>query len=343
MNTIRVGMPRRYWMHTCCGALASFWQPIPAARAAGEERAPRFRFVQLNDTHVQAPLRPEDDPRITTYPRANEKLRHCIEELNTTIRPDFVLAIGDLIHGESRARLAIDLEMFRSLAKPLTAALYPTMGNHDVVQREGSPEYERAYRECFGDDRVSYAFQKDGMLFVMLNNAGACCVGDDVIRARNAWLRRTLAKHRSDPKIIGCHIPVVPVREEAVLAKSFGFRSFHAHDPELLELIDAHAPSIVAVLSGHLHLTGFVVRKGVHHISVCGTASYPADFASFEVFSDRLELKVHQLPADLASAAPSIHGAPRHAAEFTDAAHPTPEEYQSGRRDERRLSIPIRT
>lgn len=333
---------RRVVQSACVGLAAGAWRPIPVACRAHEPPPPRFRFVQINDMHVQAPLEHGDDFRKKTYPRANDKLRHCVDAFNHRIEPAFVLAIGDLIHGESLARLQPDLETFRGLVEPLEAPLYPTVGNHEVVQREGDPEYERAYRDCFGDDRVSYSFERDGLVFIMLNNSGAATAGQDVIRGRNEWLRQTLARHRSQPKIIGCHIPIVPVRDEAVLAKSFGFRSYQAHDPELLELVDAHAPSIAAVLSGHLHLTGCVVREGVHHVSICGTASYPSDFASFDVFDDRLEMTVHQLPADLATSAPSIHGAPRHATEFVDSTHESPEAYRIGRTDERRLTIPLR-
>ena len=100
-----------------------------------------------------------------------------------------------------------------------------------------------------------------------------------------------LAKYPAQPKVLGCHIPVVPIRQEPVLAKSFGFRSYQAHDPELLEVIDAHAATIVAVLSGHLHLTGCVQRKGVHHISISGTASYPSNFARFDVYDKRIEMR----------------------------------------------------
>lgn len=334
-------MTRRRCVQVASGAVAAAWQAIPA-RCRADDRPPRFRFAQINDSHVQAPLGQQDAPRIRTYPRANDKLRHCVEAINDRIRPDFVLAIGDLIHGETLARLRPDLETFRALTGSLAAPLYPTMGNHEVVQREGDPDHERPYRDCFGEDRVNYAFERGGLVFIMLNNSGACAVGDDVIRARNAWLRRTLVEHASRPKIIGCHIPVVPIREEEVLARSFGFSSYQAHDPELLGLIDSHAATIVAVLSGHLHLTGCVVRDGVRHVSICGTASYPGDFAQFDVHDDRIEMTVHRLPVDLASSAPSIHGSPRHAFDPIDAGHDTPESYKIGRADERRLTIPIR-
>ena len=48
-----------------------------------------------------------------------------------------------------------------------------------------------------------------------------------------------------------------------------------------------------------------------------------------------------QLPEDLTRAAPSIHGKPRHGQDFTDTEHGTAEEYQAGRADERRFTIPL--
>jgi 3',5'-cyclic AMP phosphodiesterase CpdA len=324
------------------GALAAgACQPILATGSAEGPQTPKFRFVQCNDTHVQSPLRDCDGPQLQTYARANEKLQWCVETLNRELKPDFVLGLGDLIHGERLDRLPLDLEQFQTLTKSLQAPLYPTPGNHETVQQEGHPDYERAYRAVFGDDRVHYTFEHGGVRFILFNNGGAVVVGPQVVRARNDWLRQTLAKYPGQPKVLGCHIPVLPIRQESVLAKSFGFRSYQAHDPELLEVIDAHAASVVAVLSGHLHLTGCVIRKGVHHISISGTASYPSNFASFDVYEDRIEMRVQQLPAELAASSPSIHGRPRHPQDYLDEDHATAEAYQAGRPDERNLTIPI--
>lgn len=264
-----------------------------------------------------------------------------MDTVNQELKPDFVLGLGDLIHGERLDRLPLDLEQFQTLTKSLQAPLYPTLGNHETVQQEGHPDYERAYRAVFGDDRVHYTFEHGGVRFILFNNGGATVVGPQIVRARNDWLRQTLAKHPGQPKVLGCHIPVVPIRQEPVLARSFGFRSYQAHDQELLEVIDAHAATIVAVLSGHLHLTGCVKRKGVHHLSISGTASYPSDFACFDVYEDRIEMRVQPLPAELAASSPSIHGRPRHPQDFTDEDHATAEAYQAGRLDERKLTISI--
>ena len=74
------------------------------------------------------------------------------------------------------------------------------------------------------------------------------------------------------------------------------------------------------MLSGHLHLTGVVRRNGVYHIAVSGTASYPCDFASYEVFADRIRMRVHSLPPNLVTPETDIHGKPRYTTDYTDAA-----------------------
>ena len=337
---------RRAFLKASTAGIASVsaWQAIPRIAAARETAAaPRFTFMQLNDTHVQGTLAEKDDtPALQTYVRANDKLAWWVDAVNREPRPSFVLGIGDLIHGGRLDRLPLDLEVFQKLMRPLRVPFYPNVGNHEVVQEEGNPLYERAYRKAFGDQRVNYTFESGGLLFIMLNNSGAAVASPDVIHARNGWLHKVLKDNPTKRKILGCHIPIIPLRQEPVLAKSFGFISYQAHDPELLGLVDEHADSIVAVLSGHLHLTGYVERRGVHHISVAGTASYPSDYARYTVYDDRIEMQVCQLPRELAMAHPSIHGKANHPMDFTDRDHKTADEYQIGRSDERRLTIALR-
>ncbi|MCX6907084.1 MAG: metallophosphoesterase, partial [Verrucomicrobia bacterium] len=238
--------------------------------------------------------------------------------------------------------LGPDLRLLREMLKPLRVPFYPVVGNHEVIQREGSPKHERAYREAFGDDRVNDTFTHGGLLFIALNNSGACCVGPAIVKARNDWLRRELERAPSVPKIILCHIPLIPPREETVLTKSFGFRSYMDRDGETLKIVEAHSDSVIAVLSGHLHLTGVVQRKGIYHITIAGTASYPCDYALYTVFADRIKVTVRQLPAKLVTPKTNIHGKPRYPQDFIDAGHKTPWQYVAGRADERAFRISLR-
>ncbi len=163
----------------------------------------------------------------------------------------------------------------------------------------------------------------------------------EAARQRNEWLRDALSAGRDQPKIILCHIPLIPLRDEPTLATSFGFSSYCDRDPGTLNLVEEHRDTVIAVLSGHLHLTGVKHQREICHISIAGTASYPSDIALYEVFPDRIEVTVKQLPEDLAKSETSIHGTPRHSRDFTDADHRSAEDYQAGRADERCFAIPL--
>jgi predicted MPP superfamily phosphohydrolase len=305
------------------------------AAPVGTEK-PLFRFVQWNDTHIDATT-PSD------YKLANEKAKYLVESLNAATLfpvPDFVIGIGDIINGEGLPSLAPDFALFKKLTAGLKCPYYPVVGNHEVVQQEGNTQYEAAYRQAFGDHRTNYSFRHGGMQFVVLDDSGAPASNrSEVGRRRNRWLGEVLAAAQGLPTILCCHIPLVPLRDEEVLKKSFGFGSYIAHDAELLKLVDAHATSIVAVLSGHLHLTGVVRRNGVYHVVVSGTGSYPCDFASYEVFADRIRMRVHSLPPQLVTPETDIHGRPRFATDYTDAAHATHEAYVKGNPSERALDM----
>ena len=62
-------------------------------------KKPLLRFVQLNDTHVSA-------TPSTTYALANEKLDYLVNAINAGSHfsvPDFVIGVGDMVHGGSLA------------------------------------------------------------------------------------------------------------------------------------------------------------------------------------------------------------------------------------------------
>ncbi|MBN1912508.1 MAG: metallophosphoesterase [Pirellulales bacterium] len=307
------------------------------AMSAPSNEKPLLRFMQWNDTHVQA-----KEPN--AYRRANARLEHVINALGKPDgypMPDFIVGVGDLVHGGSLENLAPDLTRFKAITAKLKCPFYPVVGNHENVQREGDATYEAPFRQAFKIEKTNFTFKKGGLLFVMLNNSGAPPSNKQAVgRHRNAWFRRVLEESPDVPKIVCCHIPLVAMREEAVLKKSFGFVSYKAADDTLIELIKTHSDSIFAVLSGHLHLTGAVQRDGVWHIVPSGTASYPSDVAVHDLFPDRLRVRMFGMKKDLLDPT-DIHGKPRHAIDYTDATHPTHETYVGGNPAERDFTISL--
>ncbi len=284
-----------------------------------------MRFVQWNDQHVSV------EP--SAYRLANEKQEYLVRATNE-LRPDFVISIGDMANAPG------DLELFRELVCKLECPLYPVAGNHETVQTEGDPERQKPYNDVFGPRRWNYTFEAGGIVFVALDNSGAPASNSTGCgKLRNDWLRAMLESAADRPVIVCCHIPIVPVREASVLAESFGFASDYAHDGALLDIVSAHADSVIAVLSGHIHLTGAVEIGGVHHIVTSGSASYPADYSVFDVFDDHIHVQTITLPDHLQTPDTDIHGRPRWKTDYTDAQHPTHELYIKGNAWEREFDV----
>ena len=302
---------------------------------------PLLQFLQINDLHYRD-FRHELDT--SNYRDANTRAGWLLKALckpGELPPADFILAIGDLVHGESIESLERECSTIADALYELPIEVFPAMGNHEVKQLEGDPKWELPYRDAFSVND-HYSFEREGFAFIVFNNSGT---GDhlspDIREKRLANLQRLLARHRNQPKIIACHIPLVCIRDEPTLAASMNFASYKCLEPEILEAIEKEADSVLAVLSGHIHITGLVVQKGIHHLIASGPASFPHDIVHFSVYLDRIDVEVIQLPSNLWQPDTNIHGAARHGRDFTDRQHPTPLAYIQGNPDERRFSIPV--
>ncbi|HSQ76017.1 MAG TPA: metallophosphoesterase [Bacteroidota bacterium] len=324
------------------GALITgMWQPSAAAEPAlpaEAEDQPVFRFLQINDVHVQQ----EEGWTHPTYRDANRRAIWLIENLNNPeFFPslDFVLLNGDMIHQGLLESNHAAFTALRALLPRIPVPYYPAVGNHEVSQREGDPEWEEPYTITYGERRQFYSFVHRGVAFVVFNNAGTGEGLEPAIYRRRAdRLEAMLEEHAGTPTIVVCHIPVYPVRQPDVLARSFGFHSWKTRESEIAEIIEAH-PSVIAVTSGHLHLTGMSLHGRVPQIVFAGTASYPHDVGLFTVSASTVTVEAIRLPSHLLVPETNIHGMQRHGIDFTDEDHPSYTRYLMGTADERRFTI----
>lgn len=312
-----------------------------ASSSAGSGE-PLFRFLQINDTHYQSPQAEVLHP---TYNQANGRVHWLIDALKAgRVFPaiDFVFHAGDMTHQHSADRLH-ELRVFKALLDSLPMPVHTVVGNHDNVQGEGHRKLEAPYREVFGE-KFDYAFTHKGVGFVVIDASGTGMpdLPKERVAARERALRDHLEAYADRPVIVACHVPLLPVRELAVLEKSFGFASHSVREPGVLEIIRAHRHHVAAVLSGHLHLSGVVHEDGIAHIDVCGTASYPHDVALHSVYRDRMETQLVRLPSDLLVPSTNIHGAHRFGRDYTDKGHPDYTTYLMGAASERFVSVNLR-
>lgn len=299
---------------------------------------PLFRFLQINDLHLQL-------FEGSGYKDAEVRISWLFNALKNEDffpEPDLILGIGDLINGGSIEKTKKELSYFKEyFLKGLSIPFYPVIGNHECQQNEGNPEYELPFIQTFGADSLNYSFEYKGIRFIVFNNSGTYCLPDEQEYARKEKLKELLHNNISLPQIVCCHVPLISLREEDILAKSFGFSSYKIKDESTLDIIQNQKYNIRAVLSGHLHITCSAVRKGVHHISIAGLASYPHDIALYSVFNDRIEVEVIRVPSNLLEPVTNIHGAYRHKKDFTDDNHPSYTQYIMGNENERRFLIQL--
>ena len=313
---------------------------------ANEEEEPVFRFLQVNDMHVQSEVSRYNMKIGATYSGANTRASWLLEELkNNSYFPklDFVMAVGDLIHGEVLEGIKYDMDyLHRHFVSQFPLPIYTAVGNHENAQHEGDTEYQYPYAQVFGANRFNYSFVHKGIHFVVVNNSGTWTVKDNgIIVDRINKFRSMMNEHADLPKIVCCHIPLTPVREKEVLAKSFGFASYYTKEQEMLDIVGQHKGKVLAVLSGHLHLTGVVNIGNVAHISLSGLASYPHDMAMYSVYSNRVEMEVLRVPSDLLVPSTNIHGAARFGKDFTDSTHHDYTSYLMGNALERKFILPL--
>jgi hypothetical protein len=113
-------------------------------------------------------------------------------------------------------------------------------------------------------------------------------------------------------------------------------------EPEILKLVEKHSDKILAILSGHLHLSGVALHRSVYQIVSSGLASFPHDMTLYSVFKDRMEVEFIQIPSDLWETKSNLHGCGRLGHDFTDELHPDHLSYVMGNLTERRFSIPVK-
>ncbi len=202
---------------------------------AVEERIPGvdLRFVHVSDLHILA-----DPERRQHGVDTADILRQAIPAINA-LRPDFVVAGGDLVSDASEE----SYRRLRALLAPLAAPIHLLMGNHDS---------RAAYRRVFQpgapatDEPVCGAFERAGLRFLLADSTLPGREEGELSRAQLAWLEAELAAHRDRPTWVFLHHQPLPIHVRWL--DRLGLRN---PDPFLAVL--ARHPQVRAVAYGHVH------------------------------------------------------------------------------------------
>lgn len=325
------GGTRREFLVAMGAAIGCF--VCPNLRAKGRSQTAQtavMRFVQFNDSHVSFDHK-------DTYKQAAMRLSSIISHIarqRDHPAPDFALAVGDMGNGSPGIKVKPDNTAVARILRDFPWPMMSTPGNHDYL-----PDKGKSYGNEFGQDLTTYVVQYRGLLFVMINNSDGESAGTEVAELRNAEVKRILDKHRDVPKLIICHIPLIPFRDPDVLEMGTKHKNnFLRGGTELLDIIEAHNDTVIAVLNGHVHLTGRVYKNGIEHISVSGTAPFPCDYGEYAVYPDRIHVKM-RMWGSMKDQWTMGDDHMKNKQRNRDSTHASHIEYVVGRQDEREFDI----
>lgn len=262
-------MERRFrLLYRSIGALALLVFPLAAAAGEPQVKTQAFRFVQMGDPQLGFGEK--------GYEQDLESFRRAVRQINT-LRPDFVIICGDLVHKPEPKSFADIKEAIGRFEVPC----YCLPGNHDLGHPATAESLAR-YRQAIGKDY--YAVENRGYTFVLVDTEFWKTPVPGETDAQDQWFAQTLrkAKAQSSPVVVAGHHPLFL---KAADEKEEYFNIPPEKRAEILRLCKENG--VVAVLSGHTHRLVENEYEGVPFVSGEGTSKHfdkrPFGFRVWEV------------------------------------------------------------
>lgn len=237
-------------------------------------------LAQLTDTHIL-------DPGFSgeRFVDNNDRLKKAVASLNAeTVRPDAVLATGDLTDTGSK----VEMELLAELLAPLEMPVFPIPGNHD--RRE-------TFRTTFDmpwatdDSHIGWVVEFDGLTVIGLDTLLPGSHGGHVDSERLDWLQSVLDDTGNAPAAIAMHHPPfdsgIHWMDEMGLDGRDGFVDLVAQYPNLNRIFCGHIHRpLVSSVGGALTT---VCLSTVQHVHL---DLHPA--STVELIRDPVGYQLHQ-------------------------------------------------
>lgn len=232
--------------------------------------AENIKFVQITDSHISA----ESE-------FSQKVLKTAIEDINKQNDIAFVVFTGDNINSPD----AENLRTFVSIVNKLNVPYYIAIGNHDVYKNKDMSKIR--YFEILREKnplklqrKPNYKFSKGGFVFLTVDGAKEIIPGSIGYYRKDtlSWVDKMLSENSNKPVIIFQHFPVE--YPEGVENKLKTHRTYKAE--EYQELLSKHN-NVLAVLSGHFHTNGEIMKNGVYHISSPSLLTIPHSYKIIDI------------------------------------------------------------
>lgn len=263
-----------------------------------------WRFVQVSDPHLGS-LRDGVWNNGFICTMMPDVIR-CLRRDLAALKPDFILATGDIASHDSRDAVFAARDLMDSLDVPY----FPMGGNHDFAAPQSRNWFLEAFHAQLPVRKTYYDFDWKNLHFCVLDawwlwsDGTLSDISERNIAVRQEeslngarwalpkeqldWLDANLAKHAGKPTVIACHYPAVPIpsRLRRPGMKDGGCLENGA---ELLVVLKRH-PQVKSIFSGHVHMHFIERVNGVTQITTGAMPEYPSEYREVRVYDDRMEV-----------------------------------------------------
>jgi Icc protein len=207
-----------------------------------------FSFLHISDLHIL-----DEEARRQHGADTGAILRQAVPLMNA-LRPDFIVASGDLISDESEE----SYRRLQSLLQPVKAPIHFMMGNHD-----DRAAFRRVFRpgEAPTAEPVCEAFEVGGVRFILLDSVLPGKVEGELSAGQLTWLEGELAAGPGRPTWIFLHHQPLPIYVRWLDALGL------LNQEEFLAVLARH-PQVRVVGYGHVHQVRRWRYRGVLFLSV---------------------------------------------------------------------------
>jgi 3',5'-cyclic AMP phosphodiesterase CpdA len=216
----------------------------------------------VTDLHFGPEARFEGKLRKLTH-RAAELTARVVDAMNTTIRPDALVNLGDDIEDESHD---LDLARYRecqAILRRSNAPLINVAGNHDIVHIKTAE-----LNDVWGrSGKLYYSLDIAGWHVVVLHTVERAGVDIRIDAEQLRWLRDDLANAQGPVVVLMHHGASDQDLEDSRWFAKAAHVALVKNRDEFRSIVQGSG-KVRAVFNGHLHRNHFDVIRGVPYVTI---------------------------------------------------------------------------
>lgn len=264
-----------------------------------------WRFVQVSDPHLASDTDGQWNNGFICSMMPD--VMRCLKRDLAQLKPDFILATGDICSQQTRDAMFAARDLMDSLGFPY----YPMGGNHDFVVEQSRKWFLEAFHAHLPKKSTYYSFDHKELHFCVLDawwkwhDDSLSLVSEPEIansqkthlkgarwelpKEQLEWLDQDLKANSDKPCIVTCHYPAIQVPER-LKHPALNDGGSLENGEELVALLHKH-PRVKALIAGHLHMHIVEKNDQFTHVVTGSLPEYPSEYRDMQVFKDRIEME----------------------------------------------------